>query len=90
MKTYFDLLVNDLKQYNLLDRLSCVFNMDETKIQLNNNPSAMITKNGSKTVCAITFSEKSETISQLACCNAEGMSLSLVAIMKRKNKKRVP
>ena len=88
VSNYFDLLEKVLKEYNLFDKPSCIFNMDETGIQLNNKACNVIAEKGSKSVSSITSSEKGETVSLLACCNAEGVFLPPVAIMKGKNKKQ--
>lgn len=61
--------------------------MDETGLQLNNKPGQVIAAKGSKSVSAITSGEKGETISVIACCNAEGVFLLPYYIFKGKNKK---
>ncbi|KAK9679894.1 Endonuclease-reverse transcriptase [Popillia japonica] len=61
--------------------------MDETGLQLNNTPEHVVAIKGSKNVAAVTSSEKGETISITACCNAEGAFTPPVCIFKEKNKK---
>lgn len=61
--------------------------MDETGLQLNNRPGYVLAEKGSKSVFSVTSGERGETITVLACCNAEGIFLPPVCIMKGKNKK---
>lgn len=61
--------------------------MDETGLQLNNKPTFVLAEKGSKSVPVITSGEKGETITVIACCNAEGIFLPPACIMKGKHKK---
>ncbi|KAI4459811.1 hypothetical protein MML48_6g00003763 [Holotrichia oblita] len=56
--------------------------MDETGIQLINKPSKVVAAKGSKCVYSITSKEKGETVSLIACNNAEEIFLPPVLIMK--------
>lgn len=85
---YFSLLKNILEENELINKPSALFNMDETGLQLNNRPGQVLAEKGSKVVHTITSGEKGETITVIACCNAEGMFLPPVSIMKGKNKKQ--
>lgn len=87
VKSYFDLLETVLKDNDLFAKPSNIFNMDETGLQLNNRPGAVLAKKGSKVVATITSTEKGETVTVIACCNAEGVFLPPACIMKGKNKK---
>lgn len=84
---YFELLQQVLEQNNLIDKPGSLFNMDETGLQLNNRPEYVVAEKGSKNVAAITSGEKGETISVIACCNAEGLFIPPMCIFKGKNKK---
>lgn len=84
---YFELLRNVFEENCLFNKPCALFNMDETGLQLNNRPGHVIAGKGSKSVPLVTSSEKGETITLVACCNAEGMFLPPVVIMKGKNKK---
>ncbi|CAH2010540.1 unnamed protein product [Acanthoscelides obtectus] len=75
---YFDLLGNLLTENNLISAPRKIFNVDETGVQLNNNPGKRF-QNGA---------EKGETVSVIACVNAEGHFLPPYCIMKGKNKKK--
>ncbi|CAB3256885.1 unnamed protein product [Arctia plantaginis] len=66
---------------------NCIFNMDETGLQLNSRPGHVLAQKGSKVVHTVTSTEKGETITVIACCNAEGTFLPPACIMKGKNKK---
>ncbi|KAI4472189.1 hypothetical protein MML48_1g09561 [Holotrichia oblita] len=85
--SYFSLLENTLTEHDLMNKPGSVFNMDETGLQLNNTPEHVVAIKGSKNVAAVTSSEKGETISIIACCNAEGAFIPPVCIFKGKNKK---
>lgn len=81
---YFNLL----EENDLFNKPGSVFNRNEIGIQLNNSPSHVLVEKGSKAVSSVTFAEKGETITVIACCNAEGIFLPPVSIMKGKNKKQ--
>lgn len=87
VKLYFELLEKVLRENGLFEKSSNVFNMDETGLQLNNKPTKVLAAKGSKNVSSLTSGEKGETISVIACCNAEGMFLPPYSIFKGKNKK---
>lgn len=86
--SYFNLLEQVLNENELFDKPGSIFNVDETGLQLNNRPGQVIAEKGSKAVSNITFAEKGETITVVACCNAEGVFIPPVSIMKGKNKKK--
>ncbi|XP_030749425.1 uncharacterized protein LOC115877412 [Sitophilus oryzae] len=83
---YFELLGDILRENNLLNVPQKIFNLDETGLQLNNNPGKVVTNKGAKMVNCITSAEKGETISVITCVNAEGSFLP-PCIFKGKNKK---
>lgn len=62
--------------------------MDETGLQLNSRPGHVLAEKGSKTISTVTSTEKGETITVVACCNAEGVFLPPACVMKGKNKKQ--
>ncbi|KAK9738146.1 DDE superfamily endonuclease [Popillia japonica] len=61
--------------------------MHESGFQLNNRPTQVLAAKGSKNVASLTSGERAETISVIACCNAEGMFLPPYSIFKGKNRK---
>lgn len=61
--------------------------MDETGLQLNNRPGIVLAEKGSKAVATTTSTEKGETITVIACCNAKGNFLPPACIMKEQRKK---
>ncbi|CAG5055608.1 unnamed protein product [Parnassius apollo] len=84
---YFELLESILTVDDGVLKPSCIFNMDETGLQLNNRPGHVLAEKGTKAVSTVTSTEKGETITVIACCNAEGTFLPPACIMKGKNKK---
>lgn len=72
---YFNLLENVLMVDDVMMKPSHIFNMDETGLQLNNRPDHVLAAKGSKAVSTVTSTEKGETITVIACCNAEGTFL---------------
>ena len=86
VRQYFELLENVLRENDLFDKPTNVFNTDETGLQLNNKSMQVLAAKGSKNFSSLTSGEKGETISVIAC-NAEGMFLSPYSIFKGKNKK---
>lgn len=88
VNTYFSLLEKTLIDNDLMSKPNCVFNMDESGLQLNNRPGYVLAEKGAKAVSTATSTEKGETITIIACCNAEGTFLPPACIMKGKNKKK--
>ncbi|XP_044761182.1 tigger transposable element-derived protein 6-like [Coccinella septempunctata] len=88
VRSYFELLHEVLKQNDLFDKPGCLFNVDETGLQLNNRPGHVLAEKGARNVVTVTSGEKGETISCIACCNAEGFFLPPVCIFKGKNSKK--
>lgn len=88
VNAYFDMLHDLLEKYELFNKPSNIFNMDESGLQLNNRPGHVLAKKGSKAVSTVTSTEKGETITVIGCCNAEGIFLPPACIMKGKNKKQ--
>lgn len=62
VESYFNLLETVLRDNELFTKLSNIFNVDETGLQLNNRPGAVLANKGSKTVATITSTEKGETV----------------------------
>lgn len=88
VNNYFKLLESVFMQDNKeVFTPNCIFNMDESGLQLNSRPGHVLAKKGSKAVSTVTSTEKGETITIIACCNAEGNFLPPACIMKGKNKK---
>ena len=84
---FYELLRNELIKYNLEKMPQNIYNMDESGIQLINKPGSVIAGKGSKDVHVITSKEKGESVTVVACNNAEGYFLPPVLIIKGKNKK---
>lgn len=87
VRSYFTLLENTLIESDLMDKPGHIYNVDESGLQLNNRPGYVIAEKGSRNVAAVTSGEKGETISIIACCNAEGSFIPPTCIFKGKNRK---
>lgn len=85
---YFTLLEATMEENDLFDKPAKIFNLDETGLQLNSRPGEVLAQKGSKAVSTVTSTERGETITLVACCNAEGNFLPPAIIMKGKNKKQ--
>ncbi|CAH2019443.1 unnamed protein product [Acanthoscelides obtectus] len=85
---YFELLGNVLTENNLLNKPQNMFNLNETGLQLNNNPGKVVVTKGTKMVNCITSAEKGETISVITRVNAEGSFFPPCCVFKGKNKKK--
>ncbi|RVE40996.1 hypothetical protein evm_014353, partial [Chilo suppressalis] len=83
----FELLLKVLTENDLIDKPDRIYNTDETGVQMNNNPGKVIATKGAKVVNSITSSEKGETMSIIACCNAVGNYVPPVVIIKGVNKR---
>lgn len=88
VSNYYTILHTILEENELFNKPSNIFNMDESGLQLNNRPNQVLAEKGSKSVSSITSTEKGETITLVACCNAEGSFLPPAVIMKGKNIKK--
>lgn len=86
---YFDLLRSTLIENDLMDKPGHIYNMDESGLQLNNEPGQVVAVKGSRDVHVRQSSERGETITVVACCNAEGSFLPPYCIFKGVNKQQV-
>lgn len=84
---HFKRLEACLEENGLFNKPGCIYNVDETGLQLNNRASVVVAEKGSKNVSTTTCAEKGETISCITCCNAEGTFLPPVCVFKGKYKK---
>lgn len=87
VRKFFDLLTSVLIENDLINKPSNIFNMDEMGIQMINKPGKVVAKKGLKDVHVLTSKERGENITVIGCCNAEGMFLPPVLIMKGVNRK---
>ncbi|KAJ0170055.1 hypothetical protein K1T71_014661 [Dendrolimus kikuchii] len=79
VNAYFQLLESVLIQDNEILPPNCVFNMDESGLQLNCHPGHVLAQKGTKAVSTV--------LHIIGCCNAESTFLPPACIMKGKNKK---
>ncbi|XP_039302962.1 jerky protein homolog-like isoform X1 [Solenopsis invicta] len=82
IKNYFDLLKQCLNDNNLMNKPSNIYNMDESGLQLNNEPDVVVALKGSRNVQIRQCAERGETITIVTCCNAEGSFLPPYCIFK--------
>jgi len=71
VQKYFFALKDLLTTSGLLDRPKCIWNMDETGLQLEHVPRTVVARKGSKYLQSRTSGNK-ETITIIACINASG------------------
>jgi hypothetical protein len=74
---------------NLFDKPGNIFNMDESDVQANNKPASVITGKGPESVHVLTSGEKSENVTEIACCNAAGQFLPPCSNIQMCKKTRV-
>lgn len=84
---FYKLLETTLTDYELLEKPSHIFNMDETGVQLLNKAGKVITNRGSKDVHLLTSKERGENVTVIACCSADGKFIPPVLIFKGVNRK---
>lgn len=86
---YFELLKNTLVENDLINKPGNIYNMDESGLQLNNEPGQVVAIKGTKDVHVRKSTERGETVTVIACCNAEGTFLPAYCIFKGVNKQQV-
>lgn len=79
---YFNLLNKTLESLNILNKPGNIYNVDESGLQLNNPPKEVIAAKGSKSVQVRQSKEQGETVTVVACCNAEGSFLPPYVVFK--------
>ena len=87
VEKYFTLLISILEELELVGNPRKIYNMDECGLQLNNEPGKVLAMKGSRDVHHVTSAEKGETITLIACCNAEGNFLPPYCVFKGIRKK---
>ena len=81
MSAYFSLLEETLKEHDLLDKPSFIFNMDEIGMPLDHKQPKRVATKGMKKVHGPDSGDKTQ-ITIIACSNAAGYMLPLVVIFK--------
>ena len=71
MHEYYNLLKATLRENEIFDRPSHIFNCDETGMPLNPKPLKVVSERGAKNPSNICGSSKSQ-VTILACCSATG------------------
>ena len=83
LNSYFNELEKTLREHDIFDEPSSIFNCDECGIPLNPKPLKTIHERGSKHVSAVTGNGKSQ-ITILACASASGYALPPFVVFDRK------
>ena len=83
LNSYFDLLEETMKQNDLFDKPSQIFNLDESGMPLSPTPPKVIIPTGAKHATAISSGNKSQ-ITVLSCCNAAGYVMPPLVVFKQK------
>lgn len=81
---YYDLLESTLKENDIFNRPTNLFNCDETGMPLNPKPLKTVSERGAKHASYLTGNSKSQ-ITVLACTSAAGYALPPFIIFDRKN-----
>ena len=83
LDTYFDMLEATLTDNGLVGKPVQIFNMDETGMPLDPNPSSVIAPVGYKHVSCMRSGDKTQ-ITVVACCNASGSVILPLVVFDRK------
>ena len=81
MSNYFTLLEETLKKHDLLDKPSCIFNMDETGMPLSHKQPKRVAVKGMRKVHGPSTGDKTQ-ITVVACSNAAGYTIPPMVIFK--------
>ena len=82
MGNFFNLLEKVATKIAICDTPGNIFKIEESSIQVNNTPDAVIREMGFKDVHVLTPEGNSENITVTACCNAAGQFLLPVLILR--------
>lgn len=85
---YFELLKKTLTEHDLINKPGCIWNVDESGLQLNNEPGVVVAIRGSD-VHVRQSAERGETVTVVACANAEGVFLPPYCIFKGVKKQQI-
>ena len=81
--SYFNLLEETLKKYNLIEKPAQLYNCDESGMPLEHKLPKIIAKKGAKKVRQISSGNKTQ-ITVLACCSATGQAIPPMVIFSGK------
>lgn len=84
LNQYFDLLQKTLKDNDIFDKATSIFNCDESGLPLNPKSQKVVVEAGSKNPHHLTGSTKNQ-ITVLACSSAAGYALPPFVVFDRKN-----
>ena len=72
---FYDLVQDNLKNYNLYDKSQNIFNGGQLGIQLINKVEKVVARKGTKVVNKITTGKKARTVSMVVCASPDGKFL---------------
>jgi hypothetical protein len=87
VNNYFKILQEILVENDLLNNPRNTTNMNETALNVNNEPGEVTTEKRVSTIRNVTPAEKGEHVTIVGACNAEGWFLRPVAVLKGTRKK---
>ena len=83
---YFDLLEQTLKEHDILDKPSQIFNLDETRMPLDPTPPKVVMLKGTKHATSVTTGDKAQ-VTVLGCCSASGYVIPPLVVFDCKTQK---
>jgi hypothetical protein len=83
---YFARLLQIFQKIGFLANPRRIHNVDECGLQTNNEPGKVVATKDCRDVHHVTSGQRGETISLIACCNAEGKFLPPYSIFKGKRR----
>ena len=82
VNAFFDMYEHEADLLNLRTSPQCIYNADETGLQLHLRPGKVLAAKGDKSVLQVTNSERGENVTVMACCNAAGNFIPPMVIFK--------
>lgn len=84
---FFDMYENEVNSLAMRTSPHCLFNADETGVQMHLRPAKVLAAKGNKSVLQVTNAERGENVTVMACCSASGYYVPPMVIFKGKRKK---
>lgn len=83
---YYDLLEQTMKEHDIYDKPSSIFNLDETGMLLDPTPPKVVTMKGARHATSVMSGDKTQII-VLGCCSASGYVIPPLVVFDRKTLK---
>ena len=84
LQRYFDLLEETFTEYDLYDKPTAIFNMDETGMPLNPVPPKVLSRKGTHHPVTRVSADDKSRLTVVSCCNAAGYTIPPMVILDRK------